>query len=137
MLWEAPQFAEGLDSAVQCRAALLGRDPVYFVTACSGSWAGGAVGRVQSCRMHQLQGQLWACGAGIWVRFLSFMSQLLQTTSGWTQHTCLPGEGMMACRSFAVSWTQITVPVSFRSFSDAVLSAESAEGVLSCTEWFY
>lgn len=42
---------------------------------------------------------------------------------------CLPGEGVMACKSFTVSWTEITVPASFTSVWDAALSAESAEGV--------
>lgn len=47
--------------------------PVYFVTACAGSWAEGGMGRVQSCSLHQLQGQLWVSGAGFWVRLLSFL----------------------------------------------------------------
>lgn len=69
MLWEAPQVVEGL-----CRAGLPSRAgmlvPVYGVTACSGCKR---VGRVRSCRLHQLQGQLWVSGAGFGVRLLSFM----------------------------------------------------------------
>lgn len=65
MLWEAPHIAEGLDTAPPCWHALLGRG----AGACLSQPAGGGMGRLQSCRLHRLQGRLWGSGEGFWVRF--------------------------------------------------------------------
>lgn len=70
MLWEAPHVVEGLDAAGLGCAPRQGCWCLFPVS----QPAAGAVGRVQPCRLHQLQGQLWVSGAGFWVRLLSFMS---------------------------------------------------------------
>lgn len=52
------------------------------------------------------------------------------TPVNWHSRCACRVKGVMACQSFALSCTRITAPASFTSFSDPVLSAESAEGVV-------
>lgn len=65
MLWEAPQIAEGLDTAVPCRAGLLSQAgvlvPVCCVTACSGCGGEGAIPQAASAPETAL---------GVWGRIL-------------------------------------------------------------------